>query len=49
MVPVPYASTVGVCLLDKDDLSNRLARTPRPVLAPIPHGRNGYGPDVVFS
>ncbi|WP_375427333.1 glycoside hydrolase family 130 protein [uncultured Sphingomonas sp.] len=40
---------VGACLLDKDDPSKLLARTPRPVLAPSPHERDGYVPNVVYS
>lgn len=40
---------IGACLLDKDDPSKLLARTPRPVLAPSPHERDGYVPNVVYS
>jgi predicted GH43/DUF377 family glycosyl hydrolase len=40
---------VGACLLDKRDPSKLLARTPRPVLAPSPHERDGYVPNVVYS
>jgi predicted GH43/DUF377 family glycosyl hydrolase len=40
---------IGACLLDKDDPSKLLARTPRPVLAPAPHERDGYVPNVVYS
>ncbi|MEG3144975.1 glycoside hydrolase family 130 protein [Sphingomonas sp. RT2P30] len=40
---------VGACLLDKDDPTKLLARTPRPVLAPSPHERDGYVPNVVYS
>ncbi|TPG38306.1 glycosidase [Sphingomonas koreensis] len=40
---------IGACLLDKDDPSKVLARTPRPVLAPSPHERDGYVPNVVYS
>ncbi len=40
---------VGACLLDKKDPSKLLARTPRPVLAPSPHERDGYVPNVVYS
>lgn len=40
---------VGAALLDKDDPSKLLARTPRPVLAPSPHERDGYVPNVVYS
>jgi predicted GH43/DUF377 family glycosyl hydrolase len=37
------------CLLDKNDPSKLLARTPRPVLAPSPKQRDGYVPNVVYS
>jgi predicted GH43/DUF377 family glycosyl hydrolase len=40
---------IGACLLDKADPSKVLARTPRPVLAPSPHERDGYVPNVVYS
>ncbi|PAX06724.1 glycoside hydrolase family 130 protein [Sphingomonas lenta] len=40
---------IGACLLDKDDPSKLLARTPRPVLAPAPKERDGYVPNVVYS
>jgi len=40
---------MGACLLDKADPSKLLARTPRPVLAPDPHERDGYVPNVVYS
>lgn len=40
---------IGACLLDKDDPTKLLARTPRPVLAPAPHERDGYVPNVVYS
>ncbi|WP_159513443.1 glycoside hydrolase family 130 protein [Sphingomonas sp. T1] len=40
---------MGACLLDKDDPSKLLARTPRPVLAPSPKQRDGYVPNVVYS
>ncbi|HVF95351.1 MAG TPA: glycoside hydrolase family 130 protein [Sphingomonas sp.] len=40
---------IGACLLDKDDPAKLLARTPRPVLAPSPHERDGYVPNVVYS
>jgi predicted GH43/DUF377 family glycosyl hydrolase len=40
---------IGACLLDKNDPSKVLARTPRPVLAPSPHERDGYVPNVVYS
>jgi predicted GH43/DUF377 family glycosyl hydrolase len=40
---------IGACLLDKYDPSKLLARTPRPVLAPSPHERDGYVPNVVYS
>jgi predicted GH43/DUF377 family glycosyl hydrolase len=40
---------IGACLLDKHDPSTVLARTPRPVLAPSPHERDGYVPNVVYT
>jgi predicted GH43/DUF377 family glycosyl hydrolase len=40
---------IGACLLDKRDPSKLLGRTPRPVLAPSPHERDGYVPNVVYS
>ncbi|CAN5644933.1 glycoside hydrolase family 130 protein [soil metagenome] len=40
---------IGACLLDKNDPTKLLARTPRPVLAPAPHERDGYVPNVVYS
>lgn len=40
---------IGACLLDKNDPSKLLARTARPVLAPSPHERDGYVPNVVYS
>jgi predicted GH43/DUF377 family glycosyl hydrolase len=40
---------IGACLLDRHDPSKVLARTPRPVLAPSPHERDGYVPNVVYS
>lgn len=40
---------MGACLLDKDDPSKVLARTPRPLLAPSPKERDGYVPNVVYS
>jgi predicted GH43/DUF377 family glycosyl hydrolase len=40
---------IGACLLDKHDPSKLLARTPRPILAPSPHERDGYVPNVVYT
>jgi predicted GH43/DUF377 family glycosyl hydrolase len=40
---------MGACLLDKDDPSKLLARTPQPILAPSPDERDGYVPNVVYS
>ena len=40
---------VGACLLDKDDPSKLLARTPEPILTPSPMERDGYVPNVVYS
>ena len=40
---------MGACLLDRDDPSKLLARTPRPILEPSPQERDGYVPNVVYS
>ena len=40
---------MGACLLDKDDPSKLLARTPKPILEPSPDQRDGYVPNVVYS
>lgn len=40
---------VGACLLDKQDPSRLLARTPLPILTPSPLERDGYVPNVVYS
>ena len=40
---------VGACLLNKDDPSKVLARTPLPVLEPEQGMRDGYVPNVVYS
>ncbi|WP_010183255.1 glycoside hydrolase family 130 protein [Sphingomonas sp. PAMC 26605] len=40
---------MGACLLDKDDPSKLLARTPEPILRPSPTERDGYVPNVVYS
>lgn len=40
---------IGACLLDRDNPSKVLARTPRPILAPSPAERDGYVPNVVYS
>lgn len=40
---------MGACLLDKGDPSKLLARTPDPILAPSPHERDGYVPNVVYG
>lgn len=40
---------MGACLLDKDDPSKLLARTPQPILSPSPDERDGYVPNVVYS
>lgn len=41
--------SMGACLLDRDDPSKVLARTPEPLLAPLSHGRGGYVPNVVYG
>ncbi len=40
---------VGAALLDKNDPSKLLARTPHPLLTPSPDERDGYVPNVVYS
>ena len=40
---------IGACLLDRDDPSKLLARTPRPLLRPSPEERYGYVPNVTYS
>ncbi|WP_174285807.1 glycoside hydrolase family 130 protein [Sphingomonas bacterium] len=40
---------MGAALLDKDDPSKVLARTPRPIVEPSPGERDGYVPNVVYS
>jgi predicted GH43/DUF377 family glycosyl hydrolase len=40
---------MGACLLDKQDPSRLLARTPLPILEPSPNERDGYVPNVVYS
>lgn len=40
---------MGACLLDRDDPSRVLARTPEPILTPSPDERDGYVPNVVYS
>ncbi|HTI31529.1 MAG TPA: glycoside hydrolase family 130 protein [Sphingomonas sp.] len=40
---------LGAALLDKDDPSQVLARTPLPILEPSPNQRDGYVPNVVYS
>ncbi len=40
---------IGACLLDKDDPTKVLARTPEPILEPSEKDRDGYVPNVVYS
>jgi len=40
---------VGACLLDRDDPSKVLARTPSPLLFPSKEERGGYVPNVTYS
>jgi predicted GH43/DUF377 family glycosyl hydrolase len=40
---------MGAALLDKDDPSKVLARTPKPILKPSSKERDGYVPNVVYS
>lgn len=48
-VAMVRAYSIGACLLDKDDPSIVLARTPRPLLIPSLSERGGYVPNVVYS
>lgn len=41
--------SMGAALLDKDDPSKVLARTPEPILRPSLKERDGYVPNVVYS
>ncbi|EMX0692898.1 hypothetical protein AAF189_006665 [Pseudomonas aeruginosa] len=41
--------SIGAALLDKDDPSRLLARTPEPLLAAANQDREGYVPNVVYS
>ena len=40
---------MGAALLDRDDPSRVLKRTPKPLLEPSPEDRDGYVPNVVYS
>ncbi len=40
---------IGACLLDKQNPTKILARTPQPLLMPSPEERGGYVPNVVYS
>lgn len=40
---------IGAMLLDRDDPSKVLGRTPRPLLAAADHDREGYVPNVVYT
>lgn len=40
---------IGACLLDKDDPSRVLARTPSPLVFPSAEQRGGYVPNVTYS
>ena len=40
---------IGACLLDKDDPSRVLRRTPHPLLVPEASQRGGYVPNVVYG
>ncbi len=41
--------SIGAFLLDKDDPSRVLARTPEPIIRPNAQAREGYVPNVVYS
>lgn len=40
---------IGALLIDKDDPSRIIARLPEPLIRPLPHEREGYVPNVVYS
>lgn len=40
---------IGACLLDRDDPTKLLARTPQPLIRPDGHEREGYVPNVTYS
>jgi len=40
---------IGACLLDRDDPSRVLARTPRPLIVPGAEHRGGYVPNVTYT
>lgn len=41
--------SMGAALLDRNDPSKVLARTPEPILRPSPKARDGYVPNVVYA
>jgi predicted GH43/DUF377 family glycosyl hydrolase len=41
--------SIGAILLDKENPSRVLARTPKPLITPRPEERHGYVPNVVYS
>ena len=41
--------SLGCALLDLDDPSRVIARTPRPLLTAVDDDRHGYVPNVVYS
>jgi predicted GH43/DUF377 family glycosyl hydrolase len=40
---------IGACLLDRDDPSKLLARTPHPLIRPTPEERYGYVPNIAYT
>lgn len=48
-VGVMRSYSIGAVLLDKNDPTRVLARTPQPLLRPHPEERGGYVPNVVYS
>ncbi len=40
---------IGAMLLDKDDPSKVIGRTPKPILEPLDQERDGYVPNVVYT
>ena len=40
---------IGALLLDKNDPTKIIARLPEPLIRPLPHEREGYVPNVVYS
>jgi predicted GH43/DUF377 family glycosyl hydrolase len=41
--------SLGACLLDKNDPTKVLARSPRPIMEPQEDEREGYVPNVLYT